>query len=93
MSPWSLVQIPSLPTFLSEDWNQGLTSGAKAGATVLNGNPLDGAAANRAGFAPLMSNLEIKMSCAQFALGTDIGIHAGAFAADSCSKNSADAIM
>ena len=93
MSLWSLVQIPSLPTFLSEDWNQGLTSGAKAGATVLHRDPLDGAVANRAGFAPLMSNLEIKMGCAQLALGADVGIHAGAFAIDGCPKNPADAVM
>jgi hypothetical protein len=40
-----------------------------------------------------MSNLEIKMGCAQLALGTDVGIHAGAFAADGCLKNSVDTIM
>jgi len=55
-----------------------LTSGAEAGATVLNQDPLDGAAANGAGFASLMSNLKIEMSCAQLTLGTDVGIHAGA---------------
>jgi hypothetical protein len=45
---------------------------------------LDGAAADGAGFAPLMSNFKIEMGCAQFALGADVGIHAGAFAADGC---------
>jgi hypothetical protein len=40
-----------------------------------------------------MSNLEIEMGCAQLALGADVSIHAGAFAADGCPKNSADAIM
>jgi len=70
-----------------------LASRAEVGATVLHQDPLDGAAANGAGFASSMSNLEIKMCCAQFALGTDVGIHAGAFAADGCSKNSADALI
>jgi hypothetical protein len=40
-----------------------------------------------------MSNLKIEMSCAQLALGADVGIHAGAFAADGCLKNSADAVI
>jgi hypothetical protein len=40
-----------------------------------------------------MSNLEIEMSCAQLALRADIGIHAGAFAADACPKNFADAMI
>ena len=93
ISLWSLVQIPPLPTFLSEDWNQGLASGAEVGAAVLYHAPFDGAAANGAGFASLMSNLEIGMGCAQLALGADVSIHAGAFAADGCPKNSADAIM
>jgi len=57
-----------------------LASGAEAGATVLHQDSLDGAAANGAGFASLMSNLKIGMSCAQLALGADVGIHAGAFA-------------
>jgi len=55
-----------------------LTSGAEAGATVLHQNPLNGAAANGAWFASLMGNLKIEMGCAQLALGTDVGIHAGA---------------
>ena len=45
-----------------------LASGAEAGATVLHEDPLDGVAANGAGFASLMSNLKIEMSCAQLAL-------------------------
>jgi len=63
------------------------------GAAVLHRDPLNGAAANGAGFASLMSNLKIEMGCAQLALGADVGIHAGAFAADSCPKNSADAMI
>jgi len=59
----------------------------------LHEDPLDGAAANGAGLASLVSNLKIKMRCAQLALGADVGIHAGAFAADGCPKNSADALM
>jgi len=70
-----------------------LTSGAEAGATVLHQDPLDGAAANGAGFASPMSNLKIKMGCAQLALGADVGVHAGDFAADACPKNSADALI
>ena len=70
-----------------------MASRAEAGATVLHQDPLDGAAANGAGFASLMSNLKIEMGCAQFALRTDVGIHAGAFAADACPKNSADAMI
>jgi len=65
----------------------------KIGATVLHRDPLDGAAASGAEFTSLMSNLEIKMGCAQLALGADVGIHAGAFAADGCPKNSADALI
>jgi len=59
----------------------------------LHQDPLDGAAANGAGFASPMSNLEIGMGCAQLALGTDVGIHAGAFAADGCLKNPTNAVM
>jgi len=70
-----------------------LASGAEAGAAVLHRDPLDGAAANGAGFASLMGNLKIGMGCAQLALGADVGIHAGAFAANACPKNSADALI
>ena len=56
-------------------------------------DPLNGTAANRAGFAPFMSNLEIRMRCAQLALGADVGIHAGAFAVDGCPKNLPDVVM
>jgi len=57
-----------------------LASGAEAGAAVLYQDPLDGAAANGAGFAYPVSNLKIEMGCAQLALGGDVGIHTGAFA-------------
>jgi len=40
-----------------------------------------------------MSNLKIEMSCAQLALRADVGIHAGAFVADGCPENSADAMI
>jgi len=70
-----------------------LASGAEAGATVLYRDPLDGAATNGAGFASLMGNLKIEMGCAQLALGTDVGVHAGAFAADGCLKNFADTMI
>ena len=70
-----------------------MASGAEVGTTVLHEDPLDGAAANGAGFASLMSNLKIEMGCAQLALGADVGIHAGALVADGCPKNSADALI
>jgi len=41
-----------------------LASGAEVSAAVLHLDPLDGAAANGAGFASFMSNLEIGMGCA-----------------------------
>ena len=41
---------------------------AKITAPVLYQDPLDGAAANGAGFASFMSNLKIEMGCAQLAL-------------------------
>jgi len=72
---------------------RGLASGAEAGAAVLHRDPLDGAAANGAGFASPMSNLKIEMGCAQLALGADAGIHACAFAADGCPKNSTNTVM
>jgi hypothetical protein len=63
------------------------------GGAVLHRDPLDGAAANGVGPASLMSNLKIGAGCAQLALGTDVGIHAGAFAGDGCLENSADAMI
>jgi hypothetical protein len=70
-----------------------LASGTEVGTAVLHHESLDGAAANGAGFTPSMSNLEIEMSRAQLTLGTDVGIHAGAFAADGCPKYSLDVVM
>jgi len=70
-----------------------LASGAEAGAAVLHRDPLDGAAANGAGFASFMSNLKIEMGCAQLALGADVCIHTGALAADGCPKNFADTMI
>jgi len=57
-----------------------LASGAEVGATVLHQDPLDGAAANGAEFTTSVSNLETEMGCAQFAVGADIAVNAGAFA-------------
>jgi hypothetical protein len=50
-SPWSLVQIQPLSAFISEAHNPRSSTGPEAGATVLYGDSLDGAAANGAGFA------------------------------------------
>ena len=77
----SLRQIEPLLASISDAVARRLALRAEVGAAVLNGNPLDGAAADRAGFVSFMSNLKVGMGCAQLALGTDIRIHAGAFAA------------
>ena len=71
---------PAAASFISEAGTNRLASGAEVSATVLHQDPLDGAAANGAGLASPMSNLKIEMGCAQLALGTNVGIHAGAFA-------------
>ena len=73
--------------------HEGLASGAEVAATVLYHAPLNVTPANGAGFASPMSNLEIEMGCAQFAFGSDVGIHAGAFAADGPPKYPADVVM
>jgi len=57
-----------MPVLYQRPGTKRLASGAEAGATVLHQDPLNGAAANGAGFASLMSNLKIEMSCAQLAL-------------------------
>ena len=70
-----------------------LAPAAEARAAVLYRHPLDGAAANGAGLAFSVSNLEIEMGCTQLALWADVCIHACALAADPCPKNLADTIM
>jgi hypothetical protein len=66
---------------------------AKITAPVLYRDPRDDAAANGAGLASFMSNLKIEMGCAQLALGADVGIHAGALAANGCPKNPTNTVM
>ena len=66
---------------------------AEVRPSVSHDNSLDGAAANGAEFTTSMSNLEIEMGRARFAIGTNIGINAGAFAADGCPKNPANTVM
>ena len=61
------MQMLSLPVFTSEAHDPKLATGGEACATVLHQDPLDAAAANGAGFASLMSNLKVKMGCAQLA--------------------------
>jgi hypothetical protein len=63
---WSLRQIPLLPVLYQRPVAQRLASGAEVGATVLHHAPLDGAAANGAGFASSMSNPKIEMGYADF---------------------------
>ena len=70
-----------------------MASGAEITAPVLHQDPRDGVAADGTGFTPSMSNLEITLGSAQLALRANVGVHAGAFAVDGRSKNSADAIM
>lgn len=54
--------------------------GAEVGATVADGYPLDGGAADGAEVTTkAVGNLKLKVSCAQFPAGTKIGIHAGSF--------------
>ncbi len=69
-----------------------MASGAEITAPVLYRDPLDGAATDGAGFASFMSNLEIEVGCAQSAVRTDVGIHAGTFALDARPEDIADAI-
>ena len=71
----------------------GLAPGAVVAAAVLHHAPLDVSTTNWAWFTSPMSNLEIGMGCAQFTLGADIGVHAGALAANGRPKNSADVVM
>jgi hypothetical protein len=70
-----------------------LTSGAEVGAAVLHHDPLDVTPANWAGFTSSMSNPKVEMGCAQLALGADVSVHAGAFAAYRCSEGFTDTIM
>ena len=70
-----------------------LASRAEVCPAVLHDDSLDGAAANGAEFTTSVSNLEIEMGCARFALGADIGVNASTFAADGCLKNSANSVM
>ena len=53
--------------FYQRPGTERLTSGAEVGAAVLHRDAPDGAAANGAGFASFMSNLEIEMGYAHFA--------------------------
>ena len=70
-----------------------LTCGAEIAAPVLYRDTLDGAATDGARFTSSMSNPKITMGCAQLAIRANVGIHAGAFAADARLKSSADAII
>ena len=87
------MQLQPRPFLYQRAGTKGLASGAEAGAAVLHRDTLDGAAANGAGLASPMGNLKVEMGCAQLALGADVGIHAGAFAADGCLKDFANTIM
>jgi len=70
-----------------------LTSGTEIGAPTLHHDPLDGAAADRAGLASFMGDLEVEMRCSQLALRADVAIYAGALAADGSLQDSPQTIM
>jgi len=72
---------------------ESLASRAEVCPAVLHDDPLDGTAASGAKFTTSMSNFEIEMRCAQCAVRANIGVNAGAFAADGCLKNLADTVM
>ena len=75
-----MVQMQPRPAFISGAQDKKVASRAEVGAMVLYQDSLDGAAANRAWFAPSMSKLKIEIGFAQLALCEELGIHAGAFA-------------
>ena len=60
-----------------------LAFGAEVSAPIPHNYPLNGSTAVGAGFAATMGSLELKVCRAQCAIGTKVGIHAGAFVADS----------
>jgi hypothetical protein len=70
-----------------------LAVGAEVGAAVPQGNTLNGSTANRAGLAFPVSDLEIKMGCAQLAARADISVRAGSFPGDSRAEDSPNRIM
>ena len=60
-----------------------LTVGAEVSAAVPQGNALNGGTANRAGHTFPVSDVEIKMRCAQLTARADISVRAGSFPGDS----------
>ena len=64
-----LVAVQLLPPSMSRAAVETLASRAEVCPAILHDDSLDGAAANGAGFASSMSNLEIERRCAQLALG------------------------
>ena len=60
-----------------------LAFGAEVSAPIAHHYPFNGKTAVRAVFPPAMSNLKLKVCRTQCAIGTEVGIHAGSFIADS----------
>jgi hypothetical protein len=89
----SLVDIQLLTACKSAAATERLASRAEVCAPVLHDDSLDGTSANGAEFTTPVSNLEIEMGCAQFSLGANIRVNAGAFVPDGCLKNSAGTVM
>jgi len=87
------VEIQLLTTCRSGAAAERLAPWAEVCPPVLHDDSFDGTAANRAEFTTSVGNLETEMGCAQFALGADIRVNAGAFIADGCLKNSTDATV
>jgi hypothetical protein len=79
-SPWSLVQIQPLPAFILEGRNRKVGIWGRSRCHGSAPGPARWCCRKRGRVRPLVSNLKVKMGCAQLALGVDIGIHAGAFA-------------
>jgi len=61
-----------------------LALGTEVRTTVADNYAFNGGAADRTEFTTkAVGNLKLKVGCAQFTTGTEVGIHAGAFIADS----------
>ncbi len=69
--------------WLWDNYFEGLAIRTEVSAAVLQRNTLNGSTANRAGHAFPVSDVEIKMGCAQLTAGADISVRAGSFPGDS----------
>ena len=70
-----------------------LAAGAEAGAPTSQEEALNGGAADGAGLAFPVGDLEIKVGGAQLTAGADIGIGAGSLPGDSLAEDALDGAM